>query len=70
MTSSITTFHGPYNFTVFGGGIAVLLRKGDHIIHWQGDEAEEISSRWGDEGPAILDAIWDTYADVAQHDPA
>ena len=68
--TSFTIFHGPYDFTTYGGGVAVLLRKGDHTIHWQGDEASAIADRFDAEGFDALDAIWDEYESVAQHDPA
>lgn len=74
--NSATTYHGPYSLTSYGGGVAVLLRKGEYAIHWQGDEAAEILDGFtnafydDDEGAArALDEIWSAYADAAQHSP-
>ena len=56
---------GPYNFTVYGGGTAARLRKGEYAVYWQGDDAAEAVDFYAEHGEAALDRLWDDYSDVA-----
>jgi hypothetical protein len=66
---AVTSYTGPFSFTVWGGGTAALLRKGDYIIYWQGDEAADICDQWSEDGIDALKHIWDIYSDVIVHEP-
>lgn len=56
---------GPYTVTVWGGGIVVLLERGDLGLFFEGDEAAQIYDHYTEHGLTGLDTIWDEHQHLA-----
>lgn len=66
---TITTWTtGPYTLTIYGGGTSATLRRDGRSIHWQGDEAVEVTDLYAEHGPVALDRLWDDYSELATED--
>ncbi len=62
----VTICTGPYLATIWGGGVAVALRNGDHEIFWQGEEAADAADLIGEYGREGAERLWDDFSDLAQ----
>jgi hypothetical protein len=66
--SSITHHCSPYQLTIWGGGTAACLRKGEYALFWQGEEATDVVDFFAESGEVALDRLWDDYSDLATYE--
>lgn len=61
-------FRRNYTFTVWGSGVTCRLEHAGRSIHWQGDEAAEITDLVFNGGNAMLPGLWDEYQHISEED--